>query len=632
METMLTTAQRLALAREHHQAGRVEEAEALYRSVLAETPQDARVLHALGLLTHQAGRNDEALGLIAQALVAGGPNPVVYSNLAAISIALGQLGEAENYCQAALALKADLVSAHYHRGVAAFRDGRLLDAERAFREAVRCDPRLADARRRLERQPPELLGAVIAQLRALVDASPDSPDGRRDLGLALYTAVQPARAVEQLRIANRLRPGVAATLLLQGQAHQQNNENDEAIACFREAVRLEPEQNKARYLLANSLLFRGDPADARAELLAILAQDPGNAQAVAVLSKLVVDGGHEFSADEVSRIAELAARPGLDSDPACRLHFSLAQLLDHAGQCDAAFAHAEKANALRCAMDRARGAVFDPDEHHRLVDRLIAVFTPGYFERVRSFGIPSALPVFVVGMMRSGTTLAEQILASHLQVHGANELRDMSLLSSTLPARLGTPLAYPECANLLDAAVTHRLAEQHLRMLCERGGGAIRVVDKFPLNFLHLGVIATLFPRAQIVHCRRHPLDTCISCYLLNLAGPFPFKNDLSHFAAYYRDYERLMAHWRTVLPTPMLELHYEELTADPEPVSRRLVAHCGLDWDERCLRFHETERPVRTASMLQVRRPIYRSAVGRWRRYAKQLQPVIEALGLKDA
>jgi hypothetical protein len=288
-------------------------------------------------------------------------------------------------------------------------------------------------------------------------------------------------------------------------------------------------------------------------------------------------------------------------------------VLDRTGAYDAAFEHARRCNALHSEINRAAGAVFDADEHRRLIDRLIAEFSPVYFQRVRSQGTDSRVPIFVLGMVRSGTTLAEQILASHPLVHGAGELPDV--------ARLGEGLAQ------LDAASARSLADAHVCKLQARGGGAIRVVDKNPSNFLHLGVIATLFPRAAIIHCRRDPLDTCVSCFFQHLGDPFLFKYDLDHLGIYYREYERLMAHWRAVLPMPLFELRYEELTADPEAVSRRLLAYCGLEWDERCLRFHETERTVRTLSVLQVRRPMYRDSVGRWKRYETHLQPLIARL-----
>ncbi len=230
-------------------------------------------------------------------------------------------------------------------------------------------------------------------------------------------------------------------------------------------------------------------------------------------------------------------------------------------------------------------------------------------------------------MMRSGTTLAEQILASHPQIHGAGELDTLGRLAGSLPRRLATQIPYPECVAHLDAATARAVAADYLEVLKQHGGAAERVVDKMPLNFLGLGLIATLLPRARIVHCRRDPMDTCLSCFFRDFTTSFTFKYDLRDLGLYYREYERLMAHWRRVLPLPIFELQYEELTAAPEAVSRRLVAFCGLDWDERCLRFHETERPVRTASTAQVRQPMYQSAVGRWRRYEKHLGPLMAAL-----
>ena len=263
------------------------------------------------------------------------------------------------------------------------------------------------------------------------------------------------------------------------------------------------------------------------------------------------------------------------------------------------------------------------------MDGLIAVCTPGYFERVRSFGVDSDVPVFVVGMPRSGTTLAEQILASHPCACGAGELHDIGQIVIKLAEGLGGPEQYPNSLGRLDPAPVRALAEAYLDQLRQRCGEAARVVDKMPLNYQHLGVIAALFPRARVVHCRRDPIDTCLSCYFQDFARPLPFGPDLAHLGHHYREYERLMAHYTRVLPLPLFELRYEELTADQEAVSRRLLDFCGLDWDDRCLRFHETARTVNTSNALQVRQPLYRSSVGRWKRYEAHLAPLLEALGL---
>ncbi len=345
------------------------------------------------------------------------------------------------------------------------------------------------------------------------------------------------------------------------------------------------------------------------------------------LGRLAAAGHYSFSAEELGRIDAMAGDSGRPGDERSRLHFVLARVRERAGAYDHAFAHYRRANELLQESQGADGAA-DPAEQRRLVDRLIAVCTPAFFERVRSFGSDSEVPVFVVGMPRSGTTLAEQILASHPHARGAGELNDIDGLATRLPERLGGTQPYPECLERLDPATARAAADVYLGRLRQYGGTAARVIDKLPFNFVHLGLIAALFPRARIVHCRRDPIDTCLSVYFQDFAQSLPCGRDLGQLGRYYRDYERLMAHYAQVLPLPLFELRYEELTADQEAVSRRFVSFCGLEWDERCLRFHETERTVRTCSALQVRQPLYRSSVGRWKHYEAHLGPLLEALG----
>jgi len=220
----------------------------------------------------------------------------------------------------------------------------------------------------------------------------------------------------------------------------------------------------------------------------------------------------------------------------------------------------------------------------------------------------------------------EQRLASHPRVYGAGEMGTLSQLAGALPQRLGGQ-AYPACVQRLRRGDARDLARRYVAALRERGGEAERITDKMPGNFLHLGLLALALPQASVVHCRRHPLDVLLSVWSHQFTYGHPWSWRLEDIAAYYGQYRRLMTHWRQVLPTPPLELDYEALTAEPEHHTRALVAHCGLEWDERCLRFHETERAVHTASAWQVRQPINRAGVGRWRRYERQLSGVRDSL-----
>ena len=239
----------------------------------------------------------------------------------------------------------------------------------------------------------------------------------------------------------------------------------------------------------------------------------------------------------------------------------------------------------------------------------------------------SKLPVFIVGMPRSGTSLVEQILASHPQVCGAGELEDAHGMTVTLATMLGGKIAYPACLTSAKRRHLDELAQRYLAKLSKFSRTAMRVTDKMPHNFMALGLIELLFPGAHIIHCKRDPVDTCLSIYGLEFNTNHPYADNLEHLGAYYLEYLRLMEHWKTVLSVPILEVQYEELVADQEGVSRQMVEFCGLPWDVRCLNFHQAERVVTTHSYDQVRRPIYKQSVARWKNYESHLAPLIAAL-----
>lgn len=217
----------------------------------------------------------------------------------------------------------------------------------------------------------------------------------------------------------------------------------------------------------------------------------------------------------------------------------------------------------------------------------------------------SELPVLIFGMPRSGTSLVEQILSSHPDVHGAGELDTLGRIVAAMPATMGDHAGYPEVAGMLDAATACKLGEEYVSRLRTHDAKAGRVTDKMPENFLSLGFVALLPPNARLIHCRRQPMDSCLSCYCQHFTSIMPFSRDLTDLGRYYRDYERLMAHWHDVLPLPILDVQYEEVSEDQEGMSRKIVAFCGLEWDDVCLDFYKTKRPVKTASRMQVRRPI---------------------------
>jgi tetratricopeptide (TPR) repeat protein len=537
-------------------------------------------------------------------------------------------GAARLYCQVVEA-EPDHADALSLLALACHQSGDLAGAEEWYRRALAARPGDAENHFRL--------GLVLAALgradaaaggfREAVRLRPDSAEAWNNLGNALFLQDRAGEAVPCYREAVRIRPDYAEAWLNLGNALREDDRLTEGLTSYREAVRLRPAYARAHMNLAAALLETGEVGAAEGHLRECLRLSPGAPQ---VLHTLADNGLFRDGDPGPDELRARLARGGLSPADAAHLHSTLAHLLDRAGRYDDAFAHFREANRLRRDLARQAGTAFDPAEHVRLVDRLVAVFTPEYFERVRGLGSPAEEPVFVVGMPRSGSSLVEQILSHHPDVAGAGELRDFPRLVATLPERLSTAGPYPECVGRLDGPAALALADAYLGRVRERVGPALRFTDKMLENFLHLGLVATLLPRARVVHCRRDPLDTCVSCFFQKFRG-VNYTCDLEELGLYYRQYQRLMAHWRTALPLPVLEVAYEELVADSEAGSRRLIDFCGLPWDERVLRFHENPRPVRTVSKLQVRRPIYSSSLGRWRRYAAHLAPLCQALGLEE-
>ncbi len=628
---MPTIEQRFAQAFQLHQSGRLAEAETLYRGILHESPKHSESLHLLGVLASQTGHYPAAEELIRQALAISGPNSVYLSNLASVYLSLGRLEETAKQARASLQLNPNNSSAHKHLGAALRRQGRLSEAEAAYRQAIQIKPTDGDAWYSLgailDRQ--GKLQEAKTHLQEAIRLSPNNAQAHNDLGSVFLALGDYDPAAVHLREAIRLKPDLPYAHTNLGLTYRDPHEIGEAERCFREAVRLDPKSVVCRNNLADNLKLQCRIGEAVAEYRESLRLEPRNVIALAGLSKLAAEGYRDLTTEEAKAVGEVAVDQRLSADDRSRMFFALAATCDRAGHYADAFEYCRRANDLRREIDRCAGIVYEPATFASLIDRLIVSFSPQYFARVRGFGTNSDLPIFVLGVMRSGTTLVEQILASHPQVYGAGELYDMARLIGGLSARLQTKMEFPECVSLLDQATAQAVAGEYIQSLRELSRDAVRVVDKMPTNYFWLGLIATMFPKARIIHCRRDPADTCLSCYFQDFASPHPYTSDLQHMGHYYRQYERLMAHWSMVLPMQVFELRYEDLTNDQEIVSRRLVEFCGLSWDDRCLRFNENKRVVRTASSLQVRRPMYTSSVGRWKQYEPFLGPLLDELRL---
>jgi tetratricopeptide (TPR) repeat protein len=410
-----------------------------------------------------------------------------------------------------------------------------------------------------------------------------------------------------------------------GNALQRRGELTRAVTCYERAVALKPDFVEARHNLGNALLDQGMLEEARQayEEAIILAPKSGRYYRSLVNTRRVVTGDHQLATmEQLAR--DMASLPLTDQT---ELHFALGKAYADLEQHERSFSHFLEGNALR-----RRELGYDEPTTLATFERMRAVFTSDLMNGKQGVGDPSTIPIFIVGMLRSGTTLIEQILASHPKVFGAGELPHLSHLAASLKQPYSVLPAFPEIVPDLPAERLRQLGTSYVDAVSAMAPEAERITDKMPGNFALVGLIHLALPNARIIHMRRDPIDTCLSCFSILFTNGQPYSYDLAELGRYHRAYEEVMEHWRRVLPADvMLEVRYEDVVSDFERQARQVVAHCGLEWDDICLAFHKTRRTVRTASATQVRQPIYRSSIGRWRPYQKLLRPLIAELRLTD-
>lgn len=394
------------------------------------------------------------------------------------------------------------------------------------------------------------------------------------------------------------------------------------IERVKRAIALNPRVAEYHHNIAAIYRLVGDFQLSEERYLTALSLKPDYAEAYFNYS-----AARKFTADDpvFSQVEQQLSRPDLSDDDRCFLGFAAGKLFNDIKEYDKAFAAYEMGNQNR-KQD------FDIDYLRKEMDRIISIFSTELIEQLSPLGITSQVPVFIVGMPRTGTTLVEQILSSHPEVHGAGELPDISSIAGTLKRYATQKSEFPECIQHLPQNVFAGMGDAYLSRLRTFNKSASRIIDKMPANFIYLGLIAILFPNAKVIHCQRHPLDTCLSCYFQRFRRGHQYSFNLTHLGLYYREYERLMAHWERVLPVTPIDLHYSELVANQEEESRKLIEYIGVSWDDQCLSFQENDRPVTTASNWQVRRPMNQSGLERWKKYDQYLDPLREALGFTES
>jgi len=604
----------LAAALDHHRAGRLAEAEALYRQILAVDARHSDSLHLVGMIEHQRGQHELAISMI-RAAIAIDPGVAAYhSNLGSVFQAQGNRDEAGRAFARALSLQPNWAELHSNYGNILQSQGKLEEAAAHQERALVLKPDFAEAHSNLGNvryAQGNLAGAVECYQRALA-LKPDYVDAHNNLGTALLSQDRIQEAMARYEQALALNPNYAAAHNNLGNALMKLERIDEAQAHYERALALKPDYANAHNNMGNVLKEKGQFEDAMAHYTRAIQIKPDHAEAH--LNRTELKHFERGDAD-LAALESLAASGDLPPDKALYVHFALAKALDDVGDYDRAWEHLRQANTLK------RGQIdYQEDQAMELVERIRAVFGRDLLERFRGAGHPSAAPIFVLGMPRSGSTLVEQILASHPQIHAAGELTILEKMEYR---------SFADQIAELDGDGLRRLGETYLSRLPDISANVVRIIDKLPGNFLRIGFIRLILPNARIIHTTRHPLDTCLSCYFKLFTNGLLFSYDLGELGRYYRSYSELMRHWRSVLPEgAMLDVHYEDVVEDLEQQARRLIEYCGLPWDQRCIGFYRHSRPVRTASSVQVRQPLFRGSLDRWLHYESGLAPLIQELG----
>ncbi len=613
-----------------HDQARYSEAETAYLEALRLRPEYAAAQINLGATLLAVGRFDEAAVALRTVLRLQPENPAALTNLAQILLEQGdldRLDQAEELCRRALAVAPALTEAINSLGNVCRLQCRLEDAMSWYRRALSLDPRRA--------APCQNLGKLLQQCGKYDEAAGwferaaalknDRARYHANFGSLWAARQQFDESARCFRLALAHDPESAEAHQGLGDALLEQGQLDLAESCFHSAMELKPFLPFPWISLARLHAQRGEFELSCQEARHALARRPKLPDAYLQLARNL---GGQLPVADFAAMEELARERYQPDDMRSLLLFSLAGILDAQGDHDRAAAKLETANALQSSSRAARGLVNLPDQHSRFIDRIITAFTPELIERGRGWGDPDPRPVFVVGLPRSGTTLIEQILASHPEVHGVGELPEVHRVFESLPQLVGQPFADPcDAVSALDAVSAKAASRAYLdRLNVLAPITAARVIDKMLGNAEILGLIGLLWPGARVIVCRRDLRDVALSCWQTGFAS-IGWANDYEHIARHFADYRRVVDYWRQTAPVEWIDVSYEDVVRDLEGQSRRLIDFLGLAWDPACLSFHSTRRVVRTASYTQVRQPIHRRSVGRWKNYERSLQPLFQSL-----
>lgn len=614
--------QTLKHALQLYDAGRIEKADKLCSQILHADPTHLKTLYLAGVVALQSGRLKQAHDFITRAVAVNPSSPCLQNILGLVLTEMGEFHLAVEVFQIAIVLDPHYVEAYYNLGNTLKASGKIASAIEQYESTVRLKPHWAEAHYNMANAHQELgqIDSAIGCYQRAIKLNPEFIDAYINLGVIYQEKGEVTQALTYYQTALKLDATCSEAFNNIGLAYRVRGEINEAISCFEKAVQFNPDCADALNNMGQSFQECGEMEKAEAAYMQALSIQPDSIEAYYHLAGLNTNFDRKGAIARLERINE---KENLSIDQSILLHFTLGSMNADTGNYETAFYHYQFANELDKELTAGQ---FNFKDIERQISLLINAFDTDFFYKRKHFGVRSQLPVFIVGMPRSGTTLVEQIISSHPLVFGAGELPELKHIEENLLYGNHGEL-FSELLHSLDESISKDLAQQYLTQLRSYSKDAIRITDKYPHNFMRLWLIALFFPNAKIIHCRRDPIDTCLSCYFTKFSYGHAYKNDLRNLGLYYNLYQRLMDHWHRVLPLQIFNVQYEDLVENQNGVSRKIIEFCDLQWEDCCLEFHKNDRPVLTASFSQVRRKIYTTSSGKWKRYEKYLAELLDSL-----